>query len=66
MTLLGLTRTDADHGRAALRAVASPGFVVDDYEPACLRLHREGALHGKVRAALAELEDCRACPVTAP
>ncbi len=62
MTLLGLTRTDANRGRAALRGAASPGFVVDDYEPACLRLHRGGALHVKVRAALAELEDCRACP----
>jgi putative pyruvate formate lyase activating enzyme len=57
-----LRRTDAARGRAALRAAADSRFVVADYEPRCLRLHREGRLRAKVDAALAELEDCRACP----
>ena len=39
-----------------------PGFVIDDYEPAYLRLHREGRLRGRVEAALEELRDCQACP----
>ncbi|HWC10726.1 MAG TPA: radical SAM protein [Acidimicrobiales bacterium] len=55
-------RTDARYGRSVLRAAADPRFVVDDYEPVSLRLHREGRLEAKVEAALAELEDCRACP----
>jgi putative pyruvate formate lyase activating enzyme len=37
-------------------------FVLEDHEPACLRLHREGRLAGRVAAALAELESCHACP----
>ncbi len=57
-----LRRTDAEYGRSALRRTADPRFVVHDYEPACLRLHREGRLEAKVEAAWAELEDCRACP----
>ncbi len=57
-----LRRTDARLGRTALRAATDPRFVVDDYEPVCLRSHREGRLQAKVEAALAELEDCRACP----
>ena len=60
--LLGLARRGAEHGRAALTAAADPRFVLDDYEPACVRLHRQGGLEAKVKAALAELEDCRACP----
>ncbi|HEX2023403.1 MAG TPA: radical SAM protein [Acidimicrobiales bacterium] len=57
-----LRRTDAARGRAALRAAADSSFVVGDYEPRCLRLHREGRLRAKVDTALDELEDCRACP----
>ncbi|HEV8254775.1 MAG TPA: radical SAM protein [Vicinamibacteria bacterium] len=37
-------------------------FTVDSFEPAYLRLAREGALEARVAAALAELADCRACP----
>jgi putative pyruvate formate lyase activating enzyme len=36
--------------------------TVDRFEPAYLCLAREGALEGRVTAALAELADCRACP----
>ncbi len=36
-------------------------FVVGDFEPAYLRLSR-GEIEAKVEAALAELEDCHACP----
>ncbi|MGH9369348.1 MAG: radical SAM protein [Thermoanaerobaculia bacterium] len=37
-------------------------FVTRDFEPAYLRLSREGRLRERVEAALAELEDCHACP----
>jgi putative pyruvate formate lyase activating enzyme len=37
-------------------------FLLADYEPACLALHREGRLPERVAAALRELEDCCACP----
>jgi putative pyruvate formate lyase activating enzyme len=57
-----LRRTDAAHGRRALKAVADPRFTVQDHEPVYLRLHREGGLIAKVEAAAAELADCRACP----
>ncbi len=57
-----LRRTDAKYGRRALAAATDPRFMVHDYEPRYLRLHREGGLEAKVHAALAELEDCRACP----
>jgi putative pyruvate formate lyase activating enzyme len=39
-----------------------PRFLLDDDEPSCLRLHREGRLAERVTAALRELESCRACP----
>ncbi len=39
-----------------------PRFVLDDFEPAYLALHRAGALDARVEQALAELEDCCACP----
>ena len=37
-------------------------FVLDGYEPGYLKLHRRGDLPARVNAALAELEDCCACP----
>ena len=43
-------------------AAADSRFMVDGYEPRCLRLHREGGLEAKLDAARAELLDCRACP----
>ena len=46
------TRGDGSLGR----------FAVDGFEPAYLRLAREGRLPGRLKAALEELEDCRACP----
>ncbi len=39
-----------------------PRFSVEDFEPAYMRLYREGGLQARVEAALAELEDCCACP----
>jgi putative pyruvate formate lyase activating enzyme len=37
-------------------------FLVDAFEPAYLRLHREGGFPARVEAALGELESCKACP----
>jgi putative pyruvate formate lyase activating enzyme len=37
-------------------------FVIDDFEPAYLRLWREGGFPARVAAAVKELEDCHACP----
>lgn len=39
-----------------------PRFVIDDFEPAYLHLHRESVLDERRRLALAELADCCACP----
>ena len=46
------------------RAPRSPdlGFEIRDFEPAYLETYRLGTLPGRVAAALAELEDCCACP----
>ena len=48
----------------AVRMPSKPDhrFLVDDFEPAYMRLYREGGLQARVEAALAELEDCCACP----
>jgi putative pyruvate formate lyase activating enzyme len=37
-------------------------FLVEDFEPAYLKLQREGGLESRLAAALEELADCRACP----
>ena len=37
-------------------------FLIEEFEPAYLRLWRTGALQTRVDAALKELEDCCACP----
>ncbi len=39
-----------------------PRFLVTDFEPAYLEVSRRGELPARVEAALAELEDCCACP----
>ncbi len=39
-----------------------PSFLLEPFEPACRRLHREGALDARVEAALRELSHCLACP----
>ena len=39
-----------------------PRFVIEDFEPAYVRVHREGGLDARRQRALAELEDCCACP----
>ncbi|MGN2391306.1 radical SAM protein [Pelomicrobium sp. G1] len=39
-----------------------PRFQVRDFEPAYLATYRKGGLEARVRAALAELADCCACP----
>jgi putative pyruvate formate lyase activating enzyme len=39
-----------------------PRFLVGKFEPAYLETHRRGELPARVKAALAELEDCCACP----
>jgi len=39
-----------------------PAYVLDPFEPAYLRLWRSGELGRRVELALAELEDCCACP----
>ncbi len=42
--------------------VPDPRFVLDPFEPAYLGLWRRGEMSSRVDAALAELEDCCACP----
>jgi len=42
--------------------LAADRFVLDDFEPACLALHRTGELRARAGAALRELEACTACP----
>jgi putative pyruvate formate lyase activating enzyme len=37
-------------------------FLIEDFEPAYLRVWREGRMVGRVEAAIRELEDCHACP----
>jgi putative pyruvate formate lyase activating enzyme len=44
------------------RKARSGRFVVDPFEPAYLGVHRDGGIAARVEAALAELEDCCACP----
>jgi putative pyruvate formate lyase activating enzyme len=61
VSVLDVPRRDAKRGRAALVAAAEPRFVVDRFEPAYLRLG-EAELAARVDAAVAELEECRACP----
>ncbi|HVS03744.1 MAG TPA: radical SAM protein [Thermoanaerobaculia bacterium] len=39
-----------------------PRYLLSDYEPAYLELHRRGLLAARVEAALEELRECRACP----
>ncbi len=39
-----------------------PEFLVEDFEPAYLRLHRLGLLSARAETALEELADCCACP----
>jgi len=39
-----------------------PRFILDGFEPVYLQLHRRGLLQARVEAALAELQDCCACP----
>jgi len=39
-----------------------PRFVLDDFEPAYLKLHEEGTLATRAETALAGLESCTACP----
>ncbi len=41
---------------------SDPRFVVDQFEPAYLALHRSGELAERATTAVAELGDCRACP----
>jgi putative pyruvate formate lyase activating enzyme len=48
--------------RAGRDARREEHFLLDDFEPAYLRLHREGGFPARVEAALRELESCRACP----
>ena len=48
----------------ALRTAPVPDsrFLLEDFEPANMRLHRSDELRERSRLALAELEDCCACP----
>jgi putative pyruvate formate lyase activating enzyme len=45
-----------------MRAAGDPRFLLEDWEPAYLRVQREGLMAAKVAAARAELRCCRACP----
>ena len=37
-------------------------FILEEFEPAYLELHRRGELESRVEEALEELRECRACP----
>ncbi len=37
-------------------------FTIEDFEPACVSLHRQGGLEERARRAREELADCCACP----
>ncbi len=39
-----------------------PCFIIKDFDPAYMTLYRQGKLEERVEAAIAELEDCCACP----
>lgn len=39
-----------------------PEFILRDFEPAYMQMHRRGELGERVELALQELEDCCACP----
>ncbi len=44
------------------RPELDPRFVIENFEPAYLRVYRAGDLDARRRRALSELEDCCACP----
>jgi putative pyruvate formate lyase activating enzyme len=44
------------------RDPADERFVIDPFEPAYLKVYRDGGIPGRVEAALEELGDCCACP----
>lgn len=48
--------------RLLRRPRADAAFLLEDFEPAYLRLHRTGELQTRVETGLHELEDCCACP----
>ena len=43
-------------------SLPDPRFVIENFEPAYLKLQREGVLQRRVEQARKELEDCCACP----
>ncbi len=49
-------------GIASTSWETDPRFLLRDFEPAYLATYRNGGLEARVRAALAELADCCACP----
>jgi putative pyruvate formate lyase activating enzyme len=49
-------------GILAPRPAIDPRYLIDDFEPAYREIWRRDLLDAKAEAALAELEDCRACP----
>ena len=44
------------------RAYPNSDFVLQDFEPAYLKIYEQGGLQARVKSALLELEDCCACP----
>lgn len=47
---------------APIPPLPDPRHLIVDFEPAYLRLSRSGTLPRRVKSAIAELEDCCACP----
>ena len=41
---------------------SASAFLLEEFEPACIRVLRGGGLAARVEAALRELADCHACP----
>ncbi len=48
--------------RDRLSTVGERRFLLENFEPAYLKVWHEGEMEERVRAALAELENCHACP----
>jgi putative pyruvate formate lyase activating enzyme len=62
--LTGRTHQDRNDVERLLDRASTPErrFLIEPFEPAYLELHRSGELERRVEDAVAELEDCCACP----
>lgn len=57
---LGSTMFSMSRNRAPGKV--DPKFIVRDFEPVYLKILRQGKIAARIETAIAELEDCCACP----